>query len=218
MVVQLANAPLPVAPAVGALSWLLLVLVDIPAVQVPAVFVHEPGCASFHQQHGGHSNCMRFLVRTVHTVQQTVFWGRLSCACCCATTGALVGACRKLWSSPVAVLVGVAQCLVRLWIHVCIIQGGFWMNYYDFLRDWEDSSPEVDSRRSLHTWPMRKWPCSSSTVAVACVLGFAGDAFRAVFPMMPAIFLLLSSCTWKSVHYFYEPSVFSAFPTVEILR
>ena len=48
--------------------------------------------------------------------------------------------------------------------------------------------------------------------------GFAGDAPRAVFPMMPAIFLLLSSCTWKSVHYFYEPPVFSASSTVEILR
>ena len=31
-------------------------------------------------------------------------------------------------------------------------------------------------------------------------------------------FLLLSSCTWKFVHYFYEPPVFSAFFTVEILR
>ena len=62
------------------------------------------------------------------------------------------------------------------------------MNYYDFLRDWEDSSPEVDSRRSLHTWPMRKWPCSSSTVAVACVLGFTGDAPHAVFPMMRLFF------------------------------
>ena len=92
------------------------------------------------------------------------------------------------------------------------------MNYYDFLRDWENSYPEVDSRRSLHTWPMRKWPCSSSTVAVACVLGFAGDAPRAVFPMMPAIFLLLSSCNWKSAHCFFEPLVFSAFSTVEILR
>ena len=86
------------------------------------------------------------------------------------------------------------------------------MNFYDFLRDWEDSAPEVDSRRSLHTWPMRKWPCSSSTVDIGLrSSGFACDAPRAVFPMMPAIFLLLSSCTWKSVHYFYEPPVFSAF-------
>ena len=48
--------------------------------------------------------------------------------------------------------------------------------------------------------------------------GLACDAPRAVFPMMQAILLLLSSCTWKSVHYFYEPPVFSAFSTVEILR
>ena len=38
----------------------------------------------------------------------------------------------------------------------CIIQGGFWMIFYDFLHDWVDSAPEVDSCRSLHTWPMRK--------------------------------------------------------------
>ena len=37
------------------------------AVQVPAVFVHEPGCASVHQHRGGHSSCMQILVRTVHT-------------------------------------------------------------------------------------------------------------------------------------------------------
>ena len=48
------------------------------AVQVPAIFVHEPGCASVHQQYGGHSSCMLFLVRTVHTVQQTVDFHRYS--------------------------------------------------------------------------------------------------------------------------------------------
>ena len=72
---------------------------------------------------------MQILARTVHTVQQTVFWGWLSCACCCATTGALVGARRKLWSSAVAVLLGVAQSRVAF--------GRF---FYDFLRDWEDSA------------------------------------------------------------------------------
>ena len=98
---------------------------------------------------------------------------------------------------------------------------------------------------SLHTWPMRKLPCSSS-VAVTCVLlvslvmhlalcprkaelvvnssrgmhstGFAGiSAPLAVFPMIAgslprsaqSIFLLLLSCAWKSVHYFYEAPVFS---------
>ena len=40
------------------------------------------------------------------------------------------------------------------------------------------------------------------------------DAPRAMFPRLPAVcsmLQLLSSCTWKSVHYFCEPSVFSAF-------
>ena len=105
---------------------------------------------------------MQILIRTVHTVQQTVFWGWLSCACCCATTGALVGVRRKLWSPQLPFFWGSRNA----WFDY----GGFWMNFYVFPRDWEDSAPEVDSRRSLHTWPMRKWPCSSSTVAVACVL------------------------------------------------
>ena len=109
VVVQLEHAPLPVAPAVGALSLAVAGAGGRPcehAVQVPAVFVHEPGGASGHQQNGGHSSCMQILVRTVHTVQQTVFWGWLSCACCCAATGALVGARSKLWSSAVAVSLG----------------------------------------------------------------------------------------------------------------
>ena len=42
---------------------------------------------------------------------------------------------------PVRCLV-LAQCLIRLWIHV-LIQGGFWKNFYDFPRDWVDSAPEV---------------------------------------------------------------------------
>ena len=41
-----------------------------------------------------------------------------------------------------------------------------------FPSDWVDSDPEVNSRRSLRTWPMRNWPCSSSTMAVACVSWF----------------------------------------------
>ena len=85
----------------------------------------------------------------------------------------------------------------------CFIQGGFWKNFYDFPSDWVDSDPEVNSRRSLLT--CLRFP------------GFACDAPRAVFPIA-GLFLLLSSCTWKSVHYFYEPSVFSAFSAVEILR
>ena len=86
---------------------------------------------------------MQILVRTVHTVQQTVFWGWLSCACCCAPTGALVGARRKLWSSAVAVSLGLRNAWFDYGYMFCIIQGGFWENFYDFLRDWEDSAPEV---------------------------------------------------------------------------
>ena len=84
------------------------------------------------------------------------FLGWLSCACCCATTGALVEARRKLWSSAVAVVLGVVQFLdkvvvpvvQRLWAAqswfddgymFCIIQGGFWKNLYIFLHEGLDS-------------------------------------------------------------------------------
>ena len=93
-------------------------------------------------------------------------------ACCCAATGALVGARRKLWSSAVAVSLGSRNACFDYGYIFCIIQGGFWKNFCNFPRDWVDSDPEVNSCRSLHTWPMRKWPCSSSTVAVACVCWF----------------------------------------------
>ena len=95
-----------------------------------------------------------------------------ACACCCATTGALVGARRKLWSPQLPFFRGVAQCLVRLWIHVLHHPGWLLEEFYDFPRDWVDSDPGVNSRRSLHTWPIRNWPCSSSTMAVACVSWF----------------------------------------------
>ena len=152
-------------------------------------------------------------------------------------TGALVGRAENCGVSAAAVVLGVvqfldkvvmpvgattggAQCLVRLWIHVLLHPGWLLEKHFDFLRDWVNSAPEVDSRHfSAHT--------ADEEVAVLVVnsgsgmrsAGFAGiSAPRAVFPMIAGslprsaqlIFLLLSSCTWKSVHYFYEPPVFSA--------
>ena len=39
-----------------------------------------------------------------------------------------------------------AQCLVRLWIHVLLLQDGFWEYFMIvFLRDWVDSALEVHS-------------------------------------------------------------------------
>ena len=75
------------------------------AAQVPAIFVHEPGCASVHQQNGGHSSCMQILVRTVHTVQQTVFWLGFLCLLLC-NDRCPGGARRKLWIPAVAVSLG----------------------------------------------------------------------------------------------------------------
>ena len=126
------------------------------AASIPAVFVHEPVCASVHQQNGGHSSCMQILVRTVHTVQQTVFWGwlftrLLLCSDRCPGWGA-----QKTVEFRSCRFSGVAQCLVRLWIHVLHHPGWLLEEFYDFPRDLVDSDPEVNSRRSLHTWPMRK--------------------------------------------------------------
>ena len=59
--------------------------------------------------HSAHSAADRGL-------SQVQFLGWLSCACCCATTGALVG--RKLWSSAVAVLVAVVQFLDKVVVPV----------------------------------------------------------------------------------------------------
>ena len=79
--------------------------------------------------------------------------------------------------------------------------------------------------------PKMKWPRSSSTTSVACFLaGIAGfmhlalcsqscqhDGMHTVRSVHSRCFSYLS-CTWKSVHYFYDPCVFSAFSAVEILR
>ena len=51
-------------------------------------------------------------------LSQVQFLGWLSCACCCATTGALVRARRKLWSSAVAVLVAAVQFLDKVVVPV----------------------------------------------------------------------------------------------------
>ena len=120
---------------------------------------------------------MQILVRTVHTVQQTVDFHRYSswdgchapvvvqrqvpwlgrsencgvrsCRLSSSWTRLLCPSVQRLW---------VAQCLVRLWIHVLHHPG--WLM--------EDFVPEVDSRR-FSPMPKMKWP-RSSTTAVACFL------------------------------------------------
>ena len=79
---------------------------------------------SVHQQSGGHSSCIQILVRTVHTVQQTVDFHRYSsldgcgCVCCCAMTGVLVGTRRKLWSLRSCSGLGVVQFLDKVVVPV----------------------------------------------------------------------------------------------------
>ena len=122
-----------------------LSVVGVP-VNMQHMFQQSLVLLSVHQQSGGHSSCMQILVRTVHTVQQTVeisqvqFLAGCGRACCCAMTGALVGRAENCGVSTVAVVLGVvqfldkvvvpvgattggAQCLVRLWIHVLLHPG-----------------------------------------------------------------------------------------------
>ena len=122
-------------------------------------FVEFFAFGSVPRQSGGHSSCMQILVCTVHFVQQNVeisqlqFWGWLSTRLLLSMTGALVGSRRKLWSSAVAVLVGVVQFLDKVVVPVgattlgramhgstmdtClyIIQGGFWKKLRFFLHE-----------------------------------------------------------------------------------
>ena len=124
------------------------------AATVSAVFVHEPGCAPVHQQNGGHSSCMQILVRTVHTVKQTVDLHRYSSGDGCHAPLLFNDRCpgwgshktvespqlQCLWPlssswtrllCPSVQRLWVAQCFVRLWIHVLHHPGWLWE---DFLR------------------------------------------------------------------------------------
>ena len=114
-------------------------------------------------------------------------------ACCCAATGALVGARRKLWSSAVAVSLGCAMLGSTVYTCSASSSEAFGRISTIFLVTWWTRDPEVNSRRCLHTWPMRKGPRSSSIMAVAVFSGFACDAPRAVFPMIAGSFFFSSA-------------------------
>ena len=173
------SAMSPVRACLGCSGWSRLL---DHAAAVPAVRRALRAFGSVPRQNGGHSSCISYLVRTVHTVQQTVeisqvqfwFWLRLLlcndiCPGWVAQKTVESPQLQCLWASsspwtrllcPLVQRLWVAQCLVRLWIHV-VIQGGFWENFDDFLREGVDSAPELDSR------PARLARTSSIT-AVAC--------------------------------------------------
>ena len=124
----------------------------------------------------------------------------------------------KLWIPAVAVSLGSRNAWFDYGYLFCIIQGGFWKNFYDFPRDWVDSDPGVNSRRSLHTWPMRKWSRSSSIMAVA-VYWFCLWCTSRCVPILPATFFFCSRAALGNLYIIStSPLVFSAFFTVEILR
>ena len=98
-------------------------------------------------------------------------------ACYCAMTGALVGSRRKLWSfrscsacgrRPVPGQ-GCCACWCNdwgraTWIHVQHHPGWLLEEFFDFLRDWVNSTPEVNSpswpaRRRQRQWHVPYWFC-----------------------------------------------------------
>ena len=92
------------------MQWQFQQLVEffVPLVQFLDRMVDIPAaCRSWYAQY----------IRVQQTVEisQVQFLGRCGRACCLATTGALVGSCRKLWSlRSFAVLLGVVQFLDKV--------------------------------------------------------------------------------------------------------
>ena len=104
---------------------------------------------------------MQILVRTVHTVQLTVDFHRYSSS---MGVYAPVAVQRQVPWLGRAENCGVPQlpflrgrAMLGSTMDTCSASSrvAFGRNYY-FPREWVDSDPEVNSRRSLHTWPVRK--------------------------------------------------------------
>ena len=199
------------------------------AAAVPAVRRVLGAFSSVPRQSGGLSSRMQILVRTVHTVQQTVEISQLQFLMVVDAPVVLqrqvpwLGRTGNCGDSAVAVL-GVLQFLDKVVVpagattvgrallgstlDTCYFPGRFFGKKYDFLREGVDSAPELDSRLAFLAG-------TSSTTAVACtflvllvsctsryVPTIAGGLQRSV----QSILRLLAGCTWKSVHYFLRAS------------
>ena len=116
--------------------------------------------------------------------------GMFVVACCCATTGALLGAHRKLWSSADAVLVAAVQFLDKVVLLGRAMLGStmdtcsassrvdFGRDFHDFLFEGVDSALELDSFwpacRRQRQWHVPCWFCWF-------------DALRAMFSRLQAV-------------------------------
>ena len=187
------------------------------------LFQHSLVLLSVHQQSGGHSSCIKILVRTVHTVQQTVDFHRYSSLDGCAAQNTVESPqLQWFWVSSsswtrLCLLVQrlwAAHCLLRLWIHVLHHPGWLLEEFYDFLRDWvsrllrsilcpgrlvvdRGSGMFLSGFAGLTHLTLRAHDCRQS--ANRC-FGCSRVALRNLYII------------------FYEPPVFSAFSTFEILR
>ena len=208
-------------------------------------FVHEPGCASVHSTEGWTFQLHADLgTHSAHCAadrgpSQVQFLAGCGSACCCAVTGALVGRAENCGVSAVAVVLGVVQFLDKVvvpvgtttgaWVRNAWFDSGYMLRFTRvaygrictifYVTGWA-RDPEVNSRRSLHTWPMRKWPRSSSIMAVAVYTGFACDAPRAVSRRLPAgpFFFCCRAALGNLYIISTTPVYFQHFSAVEILR
>ena len=122
--------------------------------------LHSANCAADRGDLTG--TVLVLVVDAPVVVQRQVSWLGRAENCGVSAVAVLVGLVEFLDKVvvPVGTTTGVAQCLVRRWIHV-IIQNGFWKTFDDFLREGVDSAPELDSRPA-------RLAGTSSTTAVAC--------------------------------------------------
>ena len=166
------------------------------AAAVPAARLFLGSFSSVPRQSGGLSSCMQILVRTVHTVQQTVeisqlqFLGWLSMRlllCSDRCSGWVV---QKTVEPP----------QWQFWVRPVLGQGccARWCNDLGLRNAWFDNG----------------YMFCVSRMAFGSIYNFYVTGWTRLLRSILAMLRLLVCCPWKSVHYFFEPPVFSAFSTV----
>ena len=141
---------------------------------------------------------MQILVRTVHTVQQTVEISQLQFLGWLLTRLLLCSDRCSGW----VVQKTVEPPQWQFWVRPVLGQGccARWCNDRGSRNAWFDNGYMF------------------SRMASGSIYNFYVTGWTRLLRSILAMLRLLVCCPWTSVHYFYEPLVFSAFSTVDILR